>query len=209
MNDDRPIEKLLRRYAKKRRDATGPPVTLHPATRRLLQGEVARQFRKAAPGGVPALLAQIFRGWRAQLAWAVPLFALVAIGLWSLLDRPAKKQLALGPALNQTTPADRSRASTAAETAPDDLNAVKATLPPPVSVPVRALNQPAPGLADPGRARENRDAEQALAFGAAPSQPIVSLAGVAEKKSELAHYGFKEVQRVDKLGVASAAAPAT
>ena len=50
MSDERPIEKLLRRYAKKRSDDAGAPMEMHPATRRLLQGEVARQFRKAGAG---------------------------------------------------------------------------------------------------------------------------------------------------------------
>jgi len=50
MNDERPIEKLLRRYAKKRGDEAGPPPEMHPATRRLLQGEVTRQFPNPAAG---------------------------------------------------------------------------------------------------------------------------------------------------------------
>ena len=47
MNDERPIEKLLHRFAKKRRDEAGTPAELHPTNRRLLQAEVARQFPKA------------------------------------------------------------------------------------------------------------------------------------------------------------------
>ena len=43
---ERPIEKLLRAAAKKRRDEAGAPFELHPADRRLLQGEVARKFAK-------------------------------------------------------------------------------------------------------------------------------------------------------------------
>ncbi len=63
MNHERPIEKLLRRFAKKRRDDAGAPLAMHPATRRLLQGEVARQFRKgdserAASAGWLATLRQ-------------------------------------------------------------------------------------------------------------------------------------------------------
>ena len=79
MNDDRPIEKLLRRYGKKRRDDAGTPLELHPATRRLLQGEVARQFRKDPPGATPFSFAQIWQSWRLQLAWAVPLLVMVAV----------------------------------------------------------------------------------------------------------------------------------
>lgn len=42
--DERPIEKWLRHSARQRREQAGPPFELHPATRRLLQGEVTRQF---------------------------------------------------------------------------------------------------------------------------------------------------------------------
>ena len=200
MNDERPIEKQLRRYAKKRRADAGPPGELHPATRRLLQGEVARQMgverRKTSVESQSPSPRPLWKGWLPQLAWAVPLFVLVAVGLWSLLDRPETKQLALGPAPNKTTTADGSRASkderrgpdslpsTAVGTAPADFSAVKAMPPSPAPVPVRSLNQPAPGPADHGLAGKNRDAEQALAYGAVPDQPVVSLVGAAEQKGE-------------------------
>lgn len=73
MNDERPIEKLLRRYAKKRREDAGAPLELHPATRRLLQGEVARQFRKAGAE------ASSSTGWLATLRqrW---IYATAAVG---------------------------------------------------------------------------------------------------------------------------------
>ena len=58
MNDERPIEKLLRRYARKRHDEAGTPLELHPATRRLLQGEVSRQFPNPDAAGSGAVV-----GW--------------------------------------------------------------------------------------------------------------------------------------------------
>ncbi len=91
MNDERPIEKLLRRYAKKRRDDAGAPVELPPATRRMLQGEVARQFSKsAASAGEPPTFAQFLSGWRARLIWAIPVFIVLGIGTWVVL-RPGGK----------------------------------------------------------------------------------------------------------------------
>jgi len=42
------IEPILRAFAKKRREQSGAPMELHPATRRLLQGEVARRAAKPA-----------------------------------------------------------------------------------------------------------------------------------------------------------------
>src|SRR6185436_13363007 len=44
MESERPIEKALRATAQKRRDEAGPPLELHPATRKLLQNEVARKY---------------------------------------------------------------------------------------------------------------------------------------------------------------------
>ena len=83
MNDERPIEKLLRRYAQKRGDEAGPPPVLHPATRRLLQGEVARQFpkpqveRKPAVAGFFALLT---RRW----VYALGLFVVLGVTATSI-----------------------------------------------------------------------------------------------------------------------------
>ena len=37
------IEELLKAYAKKRQEEAGAPFEMHPATRKLLQGEVARR----------------------------------------------------------------------------------------------------------------------------------------------------------------------
>lgn len=207
MNDERPIEKLLRRYAKKRRDDAGAPVELHPATRRLLQGEVTRQFRKAAPGDARASFTQMMKGWLPRLAWAVPLLVLVAVGLWSLLDRPETKQLALGPAPNETAAAAPESqvlspkpkaavvpvADARLQTSDSGLSSA--------SVPVRSLNQLATAPAD-------QDAKQALAFAAAPNKPVASLVGAAEQKGEEARDGYNELAQADKFGVASSAARA-
>jgi hypothetical protein len=46
MEPERPIEKVLRELAKRRRDEAGEPLEMHPATRRLLQAEIARQYTK-------------------------------------------------------------------------------------------------------------------------------------------------------------------
>jgi hypothetical protein len=45
MEPEREIEKLLRAYMRKRRADAGDPLKLHPATRRLLQGEAASTLR--------------------------------------------------------------------------------------------------------------------------------------------------------------------
>ena len=78
MEPERKIEKLLRAYAKKRRAQAGDPLTLHPATRRLLQGEVARRKPKPgddggirdALGTVPATLGAVRRALRSSFSSA-------------------------------------------------------------------------------------------------------------------------------------------
>ena len=59
MQPERKIEKLLRAFAKKRRADAGDSFKLHPATRRLLQGEVARSKPRAAKD---SLMWQLFGG---------------------------------------------------------------------------------------------------------------------------------------------------
>src|SRR5215471_16496198 len=78
MEPERPIEKLLRDWANKRRRDTDPPPELHPATRRLLQGEVARKFG--------ADQRQTRTSWFAafwpRFAWALGVFAVLATAVW-------------------------------------------------------------------------------------------------------------------------------
>src|SRR5581483_11158773 len=59
MPDEQDIEKTLRDYAARRRDQGGPGPEMHPATRRLLQAEVAKLAREAEPG----------RGWNLNWLW--------------------------------------------------------------------------------------------------------------------------------------------
>lgn len=76
MNEERPIESLLRRYAQQRRQAARQE--LHPATRRLLQAEVARQFPKARP--TPGLWTWL----RARWVYAAACLLAVAVSGWWL-----------------------------------------------------------------------------------------------------------------------------
>lgn len=75
---ERPIERWLRALARHRRQrAADAPVALHPATRRLLQGEVARHYRA---GRQPAAASRTGRA-RAGLSqlWALPGAVLTAL----------------------------------------------------------------------------------------------------------------------------------
>lgn len=91
MDNERPIEKLLRRYAKKRRDDTaGAGLELHPATRRMLQGEVSRQFPKPAVSE-----AKSFRGLTSlwpRLVWALPVLVVLVVGVWGIVQSKRPQQ---------------------------------------------------------------------------------------------------------------------
>ena len=83
---ERPIEKLLRAAAKKRGDEAGAPFELHPADRRLWQGEVARQF--ARPQREAGSLGEIVARLWPRFAWAVGILAVLGVSVWVLLPLP-------------------------------------------------------------------------------------------------------------------------
>ncbi len=87
MSPERHIEKLLRAFAKTRREQAGQPFELHPATRHLLQGEIARQHRQPARGK-----ATWTSGWAKlwpRIAFAAALLAV--LGLVAFLVLPPTK----------------------------------------------------------------------------------------------------------------------
>jgi hypothetical protein len=73
----KPIEGLLHTYARRRREAAGPPMELHPATRNILQAEVARTYADR-PVATPARFdwLKLFL----PLAWATCLAAAALVG---------------------------------------------------------------------------------------------------------------------------------
>lgn len=121
MNEERPIEKLLRRYAKKRRDEAGPVRDLHPATRRILQSEVARQFPKPASkerSAFEEFWAAFSRRWIYAVSVLVVLMVVAAVMLPALsksksktqlaqreIESPAEAMIAAAPAAIEATPA--------------------------------------------------------------------------------------------------------
>lgn len=89
MNEERPIEKLLRRAAQKRNAEAGAPPELHPANRRMLQTEVAKQFPQ--PGPAPVAPARSFWFILSQRwSFAVGIFVVLAIAafaFWPMLSK--------------------------------------------------------------------------------------------------------------------------
>lgn len=106
MQPERDIEKLLKAAAEERRRQAGAPFELHPVNRRLLQTEIARQFRQ------PWSKVSLFFGWlaaiRPRLAFATFALVLLAGGsLWLVfrLNNPALKDAeTVHLALNEPRP---------------------------------------------------------------------------------------------------------
>jgi hypothetical protein len=98
---DKNVENVLRAYAEKRREAAGAPLELHPATRDLLQAEVARTYRRSTP----ALGAETagWAGWWSRLAWAGGLFASLALVVVLLIQPSARHPQQLQLARNNTS----------------------------------------------------------------------------------------------------------
>ena len=82
MEAERPIEKLLRSYAGKRRQEAGAPLELRPEVRRRLQDEVARRFGEKGEkeGAVPAFWLRL-ASLRARLAWGLAALALLGVAV--------------------------------------------------------------------------------------------------------------------------------
>jgi hypothetical protein len=94
MEPERKIEKLLRAFAKRRRDQAGNPLEMHPAVRRRLQNEVARQFSKTLPAGfVPRIIGLL----RPRFIYGLAVVAIAAVAVALLLPpykAKSKTQLA-------------------------------------------------------------------------------------------------------------------
>lgn len=107
MNDERPIEKLLRRAAQKRNDEAGAPPELHPANRRLLQAEVARQFpqpqaQAAARESTPPFWVALTRRW----AYALALIPVIGIVVVVVLPTMSKSKSKASMELAQSAPVE-------------------------------------------------------------------------------------------------------
>ena len=158
---ERPIEKLLRAAAKRRRDEAGAPLELHPATRRLLQGEVARTFTK--PKRETRSFAEALGQLWPRLAWGMAILAVLVVAGYMLLPVTSKgkpeAQLAKNEPMTLAVP-------------------TKQPLPPPPPTEVappsqaRAPRQPTterqPLAKDTLAAQTDREVKEKLAMAAAP-----------------------------------------
>jgi hypothetical protein len=128
MEPERPIERLLRETAKKRRGEQGGDFVLPPATRRVLQGEVARVFGKKPPE--PVRWYQAFSWLRPRIAWALALLLgmgiVLAVWVVPRMEEPASAKLTW----NEPSPAKASvKPAPAAPAAAPTLAAARSSTP--------------------------------------------------------------------------------
>lgn len=131
MEPERPIEKLLRAFAKKRRDQAGDPMQLRPAARQRLQQEISRRSTAKSGGG---FLSNLFLAFRPRLAFALCSIAVLFVGGWFLLaslgDKTKSPQLA-----SANAPSEKTFSQNQPEPMP-------ALAPPPATAPVVTSDEP-------------------------------------------------------------------
>ncbi len=87
MEPERRIEKLLRAFAKKRREQAGEPMELHSVARQQLQKEIAR---RSAGTNRPGWFSSLFLGLKPGLAFAVA-FCVIALVVIGFIHSPNSK----------------------------------------------------------------------------------------------------------------------
>src|SRR5436190_3170384 len=102
---DNKMDELLKAYAKKRAEEAGAPPELHSATRRLLQGEVARVYPKQTAGPSLPWYRSVLLLWP-RFAFAAGIVVLLGGTLWMLNHKPETPTLlALNDSTTSTPPA--------------------------------------------------------------------------------------------------------
>ena len=91
---EKKIEESLHAYARKRREEAGAPMEMHPATRRMLQGEVAK-LKAAQPPERRAWWQSFFLVWP-RFAAAVGMFAVLAVGVWVFTQSEDRRSSEVG-----------------------------------------------------------------------------------------------------------------
>lgn len=141
MEPERKIEKLLRAFAKKRRDEAGDAFKLHPATRRLLQDAAARQAPKPREaGGLLKFLGGLRPGFVMVTGFAVLVFMGAALFLPAMSKAKNRAQMisAMGN-LKQIGMATRQFAEENQQELPESLAAIARV------IGTNQLNDPASG----------------------------------------------------------------
>jgi hypothetical protein len=87
---EKKVDKLLHAYARKRRGDAGEPLEVHPATRRMLQGEVAKLQAGKAETERPWWRSLLLMWPRFAAAFAI--FMMLAVCVWVFVQNENRKQ---------------------------------------------------------------------------------------------------------------------
>lgn len=185
MDSERPIEKLLRNSAGKRAEDAGEPLSLHPATRRLLQGEVARVYGRTQETKAPDASASLLNRLWPTVGWALTVLTGLLVAASLMLPKRPSQNFEMAMAGPEKSSADRSANSRAA-------------------APEKSLAQNE--LAAPARMKETlADSSRAASRGQPESQPMLAYDASAQnaKLESLGMEKRKDVLLRDEAKVAS------
>src|SRR4051812_20509060 len=105
--DNGKMEELLKAYAKKRREQASGSFELHPAVRKMLQGEVARQKGGSRPEGLN-LAGLLFR-WIPRVALVGAAVMVLSLVLWNVSQPPTFDKVASANVQNERGAESKSR----------------------------------------------------------------------------------------------------
>src|SRR5258705_14023121 len=106
--DNRKIEELMKPYARKRGEQSGGKFDVHPAVRKMLQGEVSRQYPPAQPE-TKGWLKWVLLFWP-RLAFGAAAVALLSAVLWNVSQNPNPSERDMKLAKADKEPAKRQNA---------------------------------------------------------------------------------------------------
>jgi hypothetical protein len=197
------VEQLLRRYSKERREQAGG-FTLHPATRNLLQGEVARELGGKKGGAAPPAQSS-FSIWRGPVLASAFVLILGAGLCVLLLNRGNSGHMEMAKAGDRE---ERSVAAAPRDFLEDETRATDALKkledrPAPAARPDVALKRAAPASPSPVLSRSRDMAEKSFRENESVTTPASS-AGVAPAPAPVP----KATAPVERYAMKGASGPA-
>lgn len=141
------MDELLKAYAKKRRNDAGEPMVMHPATRRLLQAEVAK-LKPAAAAEPKSWLTSLWMFWP-RIAFAAAIVVVGGIAVFSLYPPTGAKKNEVYFAKQDSETMSRDWYLREERDA-----APLRSLAPAVSAPAKPVDQPTVAISDEAKAAE-------------------------------------------------------
>jgi hypothetical protein len=202
------IEESLHAYARKRREEAGAPLEMHPATRRMLQGEVAK-LKAAQPPERRAWWQSFFLVWP-RFAAAVGMFAVLAVGVWVFTQSEGHRSSEVGQVASSRASEglaeveDLARLKDRAE-APKEVDRIAPSASADEELGKKLAEKRAVRALDESKV-QLRDAEKVPAAPAATPPAPVTLSDVAREKQVAVQYDTPAQQMKESKTVLSVAA---